>query len=703
MQDKLNQVEKEHRERIAKLARDKRQSLTDDERPFPNLPFAEHNQNEVTKTGSPRAHQTLEILRPKSNSKVYKAIKVAVASDKNGQERKEGNVVIEVNGETEVHRSNKKEVEANRFKENNLDNSYLGSDLHTSSPLSSRRSSVSSSGVNGMYSIQDRARSNKMSASHPDLYSVSSIEACSSDLNDSTASGKQRSVAEVRHYRSAEESQSENVVVLISQSKLKEGPGEKPNDSLRAALDMLDGLDEGEDNGEDSAQASPRSVTSVSTITSTRYGSYDVHPELESSSTDPDADLSPRNPPVFVPPPPPSEPPPPPPPDHEEDGWSEWVTDDVTDEVLNASSVGLTNNSHVSTGMRDKSVGQTPRDSPRESTVSVRNSKSSEGSKEANLSNSNSNAVNDFTLDYFSGSQNDTLGNDRNNDTYTLSSMNVSSSSTHVSSSENASLSLHKSSSKQKQANKTNGEPPPQVNSLRDTLRARRKSADRPRLSADAFVFPEHLLVPEWGRITQADNQQEEVVLDQQTVEYCDPPREPAQSPTRTKEEPIYTLPDRSHKRTSPELHRNPNGPNSLNGFNELVESSPGGISLSYDGEVQPVSTSEVEAFMSRSETRGDLYIQQQALESVIYAKPAELEVEAVVEEPKLIILNKTSSSLGKCTVPPLTIFLRETSKFTTESNKLLQGDVGELFLRHVTKKPSLPSVSGVTLLYRAI
>ena len=659
MQDRLNQVEKEHRERIAKLARDKRQSLTDDERPFPYLPFAEHKQNEVS---SPRAHQTLEILRPKSNSKVYKAIKVAVASDKNGQERKEGNVVIEVNGETEVQRSNQKEVEANRFK-NNLDNSYLGSDLQTSSPLSSRRSSVSSSGVNGMYSIQDRARSNKMSASHPDLYSVSSIEACSSDLNDSTASGKQRSVAEVRHYRSAEESQSENVVVLISKSNLKEdGLREKPNDSLRAALDMLDGLDEGEDDGEDSAQASPRSVASVSTITSTRYGSYDVHPELESSSTDPDADLSPRNPPVFVPPPPPSEPPPPPPPD-EEDGWSEWVTDDVTDEVLNASSVGLTNNSHIATTvMRDKSVGQTPRDSPRESTVSVRNSMSSEGSKEANLSNSNSNAVSDFTLDYFSGSQNDTSGNDRNSDTYTLSSMNVSSSSTHVSSSENASLSIHNSSTKQKQANKTNGEPPPQVNSLRDTLRARRKSADRPRLSADAFVFPEHLLVPEWGRITQADNQQEEVVLDQQTVEYCNPPREPAQSPTRTKEEPIYTLPDRSHKRTSPELHRNPSGPNSLNGFNELVESSPRGISLSYGGEAHPVSTSEVETFMSRSETRGDLYIQQQALESVIYAKPAELEVEAVVEEPKLIILNKTSSSLGKFTFDYLLTSYRDVS-----------------------------------------
>ena len=42
----------------------------------------------------------------------------------------------------------------------------------------------------------------------------------------------------------------------------------------------------------------------------------------------------------------------------------------------------------------------------------------------------------------------------------------------------------------------------------------------------------------------------------------------------------------------------------------------------------------------------------------------------------------------------------RETSKFTTKSHKMLQGDVGELFfviLKHVV------SVSGFKLLYRAI
>ena len=39
-------------------------------------------------------------------------------------------------------------------------------------------------------------------------------------------------------------------------------------------------------------------------------------------------------------------------------------------------------------------------------------------------------------------------------------------------------------------------------------------------------------------------------------------------------------------------------------------------------------------------------------------------------------------------------------------ATKCFQGDVGELFLqflRHFTKKPLLPSVSGVGLLYRAI
>ena len=51
-------------------------------------------------------------------------------------------------------------------------------------------------------------------------------------------------------------------------------------------------------------------------------------------------------------------------------------------------------------------------------------------------------------------------------------------------------------------------------------------------------------------------------------------------------------------------------------------------------------------------------------------------------------------------------VSVRGGAKFTTESHKLLQGDVGELF-RGVSaachKKPLLLNVSGVGLLYRAI
>lgn len=539
--DNIHREEKDNREKLARMAREKRQSISDE------LSFSadQGRKKEIVKTSSPTAKHILEIHRPKSNSKVYKALR-------NGEEKSLG-AMSRLTPSTErttvssqLNRP-KKEL-TNHLRVDQTQTEHL-SLVRTSSPISSRRSSLDSIGISGVSGV-----------------GVSNREEDSRDNEDGDA-------VLLRTAKRLEEgspgSEGEGDIIVQSHSDLyAEACGQ--SDSLVAALEILDDLDADEYAPE--SQHSPRSVASISTIASTRYGSYDVQ-----SSCSGDFDSLTRHPPVFVPPPPPSDPPPQG--AHSDEAWNEWVTDDVTEEVINNSSVGMSLTTPSNTS--ENSYSPSP------------------------------------SLDYFSGSQNDIAHKEyvdyqadsrqSENNKHSWSYANSSSGGTFT---------------------KKSSEPVPVVNSLRDTLRSRRKSVERPKLGLDTYMSPDELFPPGWGR-SQANNEQEEIVLDSHTLE-----TDVNHSPSDAQENATAVLEKTINE--SKQMDNKYSGSRTVN------------VNMSNNRPTSPVTREDVEAFMSKSECKGDiLYRKRHSIENLLSSGPHSEDVKSV-QEPSLVVLKKTRRSLGK-------------------------------------------------------
>ena len=586
--------EEDHREILAELARKKRNSLIESETLSPNRCLREARHNDKGKSLS-NPNYTLELHRPKGRSKIYRA----VIGESHQPLKKDGRTLGALSAKSSSSGGHASILEVS-IGEGAMETLSVQMELTAEEPVYNTLESPDGTPSDSV--------STSMGLTRASVYSIAKRES-GSDLSSSqrtftSSYSNMYDTADFKHTES-DNDESDNDVVLLKTTTTEDRVPSTTFANASAALDFLDDLEDESRGSLSPVQLSPRTNASSSRASSPGFGSYDVTGSLDQFDS-----LSRKQPPVFVPPPPPSDPPPSE--ARDKDDWSEWITEDVSQEV-----------------MMDKAVGMTPRDSPRDSvSLSV--------------------APGEWDNTWLSTPEPLPLS------TTTVAEMNDG-------------LELnHDAATPEKKVDEKKQPKKQQVNSLRDTLRARRKSGPRPSITNPAVFIPlEDLFPPEWGFKAQEDKEQEELVVENQTLSDCAPDRVPPVSPTHRSTQgstPSSTLvsssppppPPASPSRSELDSIHSSSDYQYLTKDRSSPTSSDPRSSESHS--LMSLSGEEVHTFMTSPKPKGEAYLDQlwSAKES-----PSRQSSGASVEGPITVVLNKTKASLGKSPtqqIPPYCI-----------------------------------------------